>query len=107
MDFFVATAPRNDYDHENRAHPGMTRENRCAKSEKSLALSTCFYLSSRAQKNNFLRVSPKTAAYPKPSRTRKEGRIAIVTDVGCGMRWTRAVPRDERRGFADGEVVWS
>jgi len=24
-----------------------------------------------------------------PSRAHKEGRIAIVTDVGCGMRWTR------------------
>jgi hypothetical protein len=23
------------------------------------------------------------------SRARKEGRFAIVTDVGCGMRWTR------------------
>jgi hypothetical protein len=40
----------------------------------------------------------------------QEGRIAIVTDVGYGMRWTRSAGRnhcaDERR-FADGEVVWS
>jgi hypothetical protein len=26
-----------------------------------------------------------------PSQT--EGRFAIVTDVGCGMRWTRAAPK--------------
>jgi hypothetical protein len=36
----------------------------------------------------------------------QEGRIAIVTDVGCGMQWTR------QRGLTsgadvDGEVVWS
>jgi hypothetical protein len=77
---------------------GMTLKNLSAKSEKSRATSTCFYLSSSRCKNNFLRVSPETAAYPKPSRTRKEGRIAIVTDVGCGMRWTPAAPKDERRG---------
>jgi len=40
-----------------------------------------------------------------------EGRFAIVTDVGFGMRWTRqrrrapvARTNDEA---ADGEVVWS
>ncbi len=45
------------------------------------------------------------------SRTRKEGRLAIVTDVGSGMRWTHIA---ERNSFArtngvcaDGEVVWS
>jgi hypothetical protein len=25
-----------------------------------------------------------------------EGRFAIVTDVGCGMRWTRAALQDEQ-----------
>jgi hypothetical protein len=35
-----------------------------------------------------------------------EGRFAIVTDVGCGMRWTRAVLQTSSTG-ADGEVVWS
>ena len=34
-----------------------------------------------------------------------EGRIAIVTDVGSGMRWTRAALLT-RAFFADGEVVW-
>src|SRR3981189_272309 len=34
-----------------------------------------------------------------------EGRFAIVTDVGCGMRWTQAVP-ETRALLADGEVVW-
>jgi hypothetical protein len=35
-----------------------------------------------------------------------EGRFAIVTDVGNGMRWTR-VARLTKRAHADGEVVWS
>jgi hypothetical protein len=39
-----------------------------------------------------------------------EGRIAIVTNVERGMRWTQGAERnscaDERR-LADGEVVWS
>ncbi len=39
-----------------------------------------------------------------PSHT--EGRFAIVTDVGGGMRWTRAALLT-RALFADGEVVWS
>jgi hypothetical protein len=34
-----------------------------------------------------------------------EGRFAIVTDVGSGMRWTRAChPTNDTN--ADGEVVW-
>jgi len=36
----------------------------------------------------------------------QEGRLAIVTDVGCGMRWTRHVRR-RLTLQADGEVVWS
>ncbi|MGZ5875369.1 MAG: hypothetical protein ACXWKP_25050, partial [Bradyrhizobium sp.] len=35
-----------------------------------------------------------------------EGRIAIVTDVGNGMRWTQAARLTSAPG-ADGEVVWS
>jgi hypothetical protein len=35
-----------------------------------------------------------------------EGRFAIVTDVGHGMRWTRHVKR-RMTLRADGEVVWS
>jgi len=35
-----------------------------------------------------------------------EGRIAIVTDVGCGMRWTRSYRQTCDRS-ADGKGVWS
>jgi len=35
-----------------------------------------------------------------------EGRFAIVTDVGFGMRWTRLRAGRSAR-LADGEVVWS
>jgi hypothetical protein len=35
-----------------------------------------------------------------------EGRFAIVTDVGRGMRWTLMVPITNGTE-ADGEVVWS
>jgi hypothetical protein len=35
-----------------------------------------------------------------------EGRFAIVTDVGNGMRWTLAALKTKAR-HADGEVVWS
>jgi hypothetical protein len=34
-----------------------------------------------------------------------EGRFAIVTNVGQGLRWTPGA-EDERR-LADGQVVWS
>jgi Cupin len=41
-----------------------------------------------------------------------EGRFAIVTDVGCGMRWTQQRRRTpmacgRTADAADGEVVWS
>jgi hypothetical protein len=55
-------------------------------------------------------ISPKSSPYSALSRALFEGRIAIVTDVGRGMRWTQHAGRnhcaDERR-FADDEVVWS
>jgi hypothetical protein len=35
-----------------------------------------------------------------------EGRFAIVTNVGCGMRWT-LWRRKTSAADADGEVVWS
>ena len=44
------------------------------------------------------------------SRTRYEGRFAIVTNVGRGMRWTphgQALLRKTTDDAADGEVVWS
>src|ERR1700737_1621426 len=31
--------------------------------------------------------------YSNPVPLPFEGRFAIVTDVGCGMRWTQAVPK--------------
>src|SRR6266567_806301 len=41
----------------------------------------------------------------------QEGRFAVVTDVGSGMRWTHIAERDSlarTNGVcADGEVVWS
>jgi len=42
------------------------------------------------------------AAVPPPS----EGRFAIVTDVGSGMRWTRGL-RETSAADADGEGAWS
>src|SRR5205814_9713379 len=51
-------------------------------------------------------LTPKSVPTSRPSRTPQEGRIAIVTDVGRGMRWTRQ--RAQTNGAnADGEVVWS
>jgi hypothetical protein len=41
-------------------------------------------------------------AVPPP----QEGRIAIVTDVGSGMRWT-LMARETNALDADGEGVWS
>jgi hypothetical protein len=42
--------------------------------------------------------------YRIPSHS--EGRFAIVTNVGCGMRWTQG-RRETGAADADGEVVWS
>ena len=46
-----------------------------------------------------------------PSRLHQEGRIAIVTDVGSGMRWTRrcfSAPGAPTKAFcSDGQAVWS
>jgi hypothetical protein len=41
-------------------------------------------------------MSGKSPLEARPSRARKEGRIAIVTDVGRGMRWTLWAAQDER-----------
>jgi hypothetical protein len=61
--------------------------------------------SSPFRKNFSLHSSTKSAAsdgVPRP----QEGRFAIVTDVGRGMRWTQMVLLT-RAPDADGEVVWS
>jgi hypothetical protein len=42
----------------------------------------------------------------RPVSFLKRGALAIVTDVGNGMRWTWAA-RLTKRADADGEVVWS
>jgi hypothetical protein len=53
-----------------------------------------------------LALTGKSALEARPSRARKEGRIAIVTDVGRGMRWTRKV-HETNAPDADDEAVWS
>jgi hypothetical protein len=45
-------------------------------------------LSSPSAKNFWLVPSGKSTSQVRPSRAPQEGRIAIVTNVGCGMRWT-------------------
>jgi hypothetical protein len=67
-------------------------------------------LSTPPRKNIPLRDCPKSNLQfhcPGP----QEGRIAIVTDVGQGMRWTRSVRRNFFARTSDaaayGEVVWS
>src|SRR6185437_12467713 len=50
----------------------------------------------------FTQITSTSIAIPHP----QEGRIAIVTDVGRGRRWTR-LGRKTNGFFADGEVVWS
>ena len=48
-------------------------------------------------RRNFpLAPSGKSFLEASPSRARDEGRIAIVTDVGRGMRWTLWAAQDER-----------
>jgi hypothetical protein len=62
-------------------------------------------LSIPLRKNFSLSYSTKSAAsngVPHPH----EGRFAVVTNVGCGMRWTLMVLLT-RAPEADGEVVWS
>ena len=46
--------------------------------------------------------TPHIDVVPRP----QEGRFAIVTDVGRGMRWTQW-RRKTSGANADGEVVWS
>lgn len=49
---------------------------------------------------------PQMGAALKSAEMPTEGRFAIVTNVGQGMRWTRAA-RLTKCADADGEVVWS
>jgi hypothetical protein len=62
-------------------------------------------LSSPSRKNILIFRNSKSVyihGHPVP----QEGRFAVVTDVGGGMRWTRMVLLT-RAPEADGEVVWS
>ena len=62
---------------------------------------------SRSRAKNFpLFPSGKSPLPTRPVPLRQEGRFAIVTDVECGMRWTRMAPLTNGVN-ADGEVVWS
>ncbi len=63
-------------------------------------------LSSPVRKNIPLCMSGKSEALVRPSRAHKEGRFAVVTNVGRRMRWTLAL-RLTSEVQADGEVVWS
>jgi hypothetical protein len=67
--------------------------------------SVCRLSRSRA-KNFLLCPSGKSSLPTRPVPLRQEGRFAIVTDVECGMRWTRMAPLTNGAN-ADGEVVWS
>jgi hypothetical protein len=53
------------------------------------------YFASRIGRNSFI---------DPPIPRSQEGRFAVVTDVGRGMRWTRARGKTRAR-IADGEVV--
>jgi hypothetical protein len=63
-------------------------------------------LSSPPRKNISLSPSGKSSLEVCAIPASLEGRIAIVTDVGLGMRWTRQ-RRKTGGAFADGEDVWS
>ena len=86
----------------------MTTEN----GKGSIAYKTCAFCPS-CQSVATRRVLPLPPNHPHNPRIPfpQEGRLAIVTDVGSGMRWTRKrcaqfVARTND-AFADGEIVWS
>ena len=64
------------------------------------------HVSSPAHKNIWLGRLVDTALLIPAVPPRIEGRIAIVTNVGCGMQWTRW-QRKTGATDADGEVAWS
>ena len=59
---------------------------------------------SRAEKYSASRFG-RSSFIDRLSRTHKRG-VRVVTNVGCGMRWTRTTHMTSAPG-ADGEVVWS
>jgi hypothetical protein len=64
------------------------------------------FVSSPPAKNISLLDLVETAIERMGPASITEGRFAVVTNVGCGMRWTRAALSTSAR-LADGEVVWS
>jgi hypothetical protein len=62
-------------------------------------------LSSPSRKNILIFRNSKSV-YIHGHPASQEGRFAVVTDVGCGMRWTRQCHTTNDMA-ADGEVVWS
>ncbi len=100
-----------DTHHSPRARL-QSHQSVCAKNRISRARSTLSLLSTPSRKNIPLGSSGKSSLDVPPSRTRDEGRIAIVTDVGRGMRWMLMVSgattlRPDETPSAYGEVVWS
>src|SRR5882672_5621896 len=79
----------------------------CPSGKKTSHAKTCPPL--RAKIFRFAIAPNQTYSFPRPGP--QEGRIAIVTDVGQGMRWTHIAERYSlartNGGCADGEVVWS
>jgi len=69
--------------------PSTLAKSTCANARFSWADSRWFGSSSPFRKKISLCPSGKSSLQARPSRLRKEGRFAIVTSVGRGMRWTR------------------
>jgi hypothetical protein len=75
----------NKTDATNRSKRQSTGELICPTGKISLHAKTCPSL--RAKIFRFAFAPNQTYSFPRPGP--QEGRIAIVTDVGQGMRWTR------------------
>ena len=76
-----------------------------AKTKLSNDLNLISPVQSRARKYIALLIPQNSGVLSLP-RAPYEGRFAIVTDVGRGMRWTRMAHQTNARE-AYGEVVWS
>jgi hypothetical protein len=56
---------------------------------KTHASSADFARRANLSRSAMIDLNPKSVASFRLSRSREEGRLAIVADVGHGMRWTR------------------
>ena len=97
----------NKTDATNRSKRQPTGELICPTGKKPSHAKTCPPLRAKIFRFAFDPNQTYSFRYPGP----QEGRIAIVTDVGLGMRWTHIAERYSlartNGGCADGEVVWS